>query len=160
MEMRPLLKGGCLEEGSWGVRGGPSLALVTGQGPSPPTPHNSGRGDPATVSTRCWGHALADVHGDGISFKGSSQLRTLPPAGVHAPRTAWASQRDRAVLAGLRWSGSATIPGFINPISSAVLNAVLIGAGLRPYKAACLQRLTLINTFQKALLYLQNEVCD
>lgn len=160
MEMRPLLKGGCLEEGSWGVRGGPSLALVTGQGPSPPTPHNSGRGDPATVSTRCSGHAPADVHGDGISFKGSSQLRTLPPAGVHAPRTAWASQRDRAVLAGLRWSGSATIPGFINPISSAVLNAMLIGGGLRPYKAACLQRLTLINTFQKALLYLQNEVCD
>lgn len=48
---RPLLKGGCMEEESWGVREGPGLALATGQAPSPPTPHISGRGDRATVST-------------------------------------------------------------------------------------------------------------
>ncbi|KAM7237347.1 hypothetical protein CapIbe_011591 [Capra ibex] len=64
-EMRPLLKGGCMEEGSWGVRGEPSLALVTGQGPSPPTPHNSGRGDPAPGKPPLINVVLGSGHADG-----------------------------------------------------------------------------------------------
>ena len=66
----------------------------------------------------------------------------------------------QAVHAHLHPSGSAAISSFINPISSAVVNAMLMRRGPQPYKAACLKHLTLINTFQKALLYLQNEVCD
>lgn len=51
----------------------------------------------------------------------------------------------------------ALVTQFPRPAAAA---AALMRRGPRPYRAACLKRLTLINAFQKALLYLQNEVCD
>lgn len=165
-----LLSGNHLEEGphcpqphlAWGVREGPGPAPWRCPAKPPRTkPHAfPGKQAPAWVSRLVPGAApelRKGVGGRLFDVRGTAQNSATTE--VPHPAQPAATLRPGCPVP-FHPSRSAATSSFINPISVAVLDSMLMRQGPRPSKAACLKHLTLINTFQKTLLYLQNEVCD